>query len=224
MGRPEVGAKCCLLRPFRRVAGVSRSKQGYLAVSAALRRDPRFQKIFPRAAQSCSRLPTAPASNRHPLSGCSTPLSAVPYSILFSGPLCVGARTQTRVKLHKTRFSLGLSLGKSLGGVSGLKNISVFGDLVFKTRRSHPLPFPPLLAEPDDLYLWNLVLFDQNLTGINRFLCLGPSREEWETPESLSLQPFILGNEESNEDSSYPTVAGVEGLTTQQACPFSPGQ
>lgn len=30
VGRPEVGAKCSLFRPPRRVAGVSRSRRGYL--------------------------------------------------------------------------------------------------------------------------------------------------------------------------------------------------
>lgn len=72
------------------------------------------------------------------------------------------------------------------------------------------------MTESDDLYLWNLVLFDQDLTGINRFLCLGPSREEREPPcppESLSLRPFILGNEESSEDCPYPAVAGVGDCT-----------
>ena len=52
------------------------------------------------------------------------------------------------------------------------------------------------MAESDGLNLWNLVLFDQNLTGINRFLCLGLSREDRKTScplNPLALNPLFWG-------------------------------
>lgn len=94
-----------------------------------------------------------------------------------------------QVKLHKIRVSLGLSLGKSLIRGRGRdrergkeiwpqKYFSLWGIWFYRPEDPISFPFPLLLTESDDLYLWNLGLFDQNLTGINRFPWLGPSREE----------------------------------------------
>lgn len=107
---------------------------------------PQVFKDFPRAVQSCSRLPAACASNRQPLSRA----AGVPYQGCLTQSCILHhfawkPGTQMRVKLHKIRVSLGLSLGKSLTGGERDRDLAskIFqslGDLVLRTFRRFPSP------------------------------------------------------------------------------------
>lgn len=93
VGRPEVGAKCSLFGPPRRAASVSPQQTGYLSGPVAGSWDPTFRKISPRAVQSCSRLPARSLGFQSVDSlGQQEPLLTTPDPILYSRPLCVGAR------------------------------------------------------------------------------------------------------------------------------------
>lgn len=103
-------------------------------------------KLFPVACSLCFQSPAS-------LSGRRSPLSRMPDPILYSPPLCVGARDPDAGKITQNKSQPGPKIVKIIdhGGRererTGLKNISVFGGSGFKDLQK--IPSSSLSPSPD---------------------------------------------------------------------------